>query len=135
MYQALRKIPIAPRGGRSRQNRQNRGRSASSSEGEPKALVTMPRGSIHSLSRFARAPFPAPSTPANMTITGKSASRSRLWTSSSSPRSAEARLRYSARGTEAPTSAGANSSCAASRSERFFLRGALRVAISGPGSR
>ena len=69
--QAPKKMPIWPLGGSARQKRQVAGRSDSSSDGGPKAVVRMWRGSIHSLSRFTVSPLPAPSTPAMRMSTGK----------------------------------------------------------------
>src|ERR1019366_6361290 len=70
VYQEPNRMPILPLGGSSRQKRHIRGRSASSSEGSPKARVWMWRGSIHSLSRLTVSPLPAPSTPPIRISTG-----------------------------------------------------------------
>ncbi len=70
MYHEVKKIPVFPLGGRLRQNRQNGGRSDSSSVGGPRACASMWRGSIHAWSRFTVSPLPAPSTPEMRMISG-----------------------------------------------------------------
>ena len=107
-YQDLRNKPIRPRGGRSRQNRQYSGRSASSSDGTPNARVRIHRGSIHALSRLTVSPFPAPSTPAKTTMTGNDAPRSCCCSSRSRVRSFGARRLYSSFDTRCPSSAVSN---------------------------
>lgn len=87
LYQDPKKMPIFPRGGRERQNRHMGGRSRSSSEASPGALVSTWRGSSHSFRMLTVSPLPAPSTPLMRITTGKPRASSRsYWASSRASR-------------------------------------------------
>ena len=84
VYQEVKKIPVLPLGGSTRQKRQKSGRSRSSSVGWPKAWAWMWRGSIHSWSRLTVSPLPAPSTPEMRMTRGKFLPLRRSYCASSS---------------------------------------------------
>src|SRR2546422_537072 len=101
-------MPIRPRAGRVRQKHQAVGRSRSSSEGGPKALVSSPRGSSHSCSRCTVSLFPAPSAPEKTRITGTPAGRSATWAPRSPDRRSGSWVAYSLLETFRPSSAASN---------------------------